>query len=179
MQLTGGEAVVRTLEAQGVDTVFGMPGVHNLAIYDALRDSGIRHIVARHEQGAAFMADGYARATGRVGVCLCTSGPALLNAATPLGTAYCDSSPVLCIASQIPSYAIGKEKGYIHECRDQLGCVRPVTAWSERANAVASIPAVAAAVESETTCLIEVTTDLPLQVMEPAMRRIHLALTAS
>ena len=74
MQLTGGEAVVRTLEAQGVDTVFGMPGVHNLAIYDALRDSGIRHIVARHEQGAAFMADGYARATGRVGVCLCTSG---------------------------------------------------------------------------------------------------------
>ena len=103
MQLTGGEAVVRTLEAQGVDTVFGMPGVHNLAIYDALRDSGIQHIVARHEQGAAFMADGYARATGRVGVCLCTSGPALLNAATPLGTAYCDSSPVLCIASQIPS----------------------------------------------------------------------------
>ena len=142
MQLTGGEAVVRTLEAQGVDTVFGMPGVHNLAVYDALRDSGIRHIVARHEQGAAFMADGYARATGRVGVCLCTSGPALLNSATPLGTAYCDSSPVLCIASQIPSYAIGKEKGYIHECRDQLGCVRPVTAWSERANAVASIPAV-------------------------------------
>jgi acetolactate synthase-1/2/3 large subunit len=142
MQLTGGEAVVRTLEAQGVDTIFGMPGVHNLAIYDALRDSGIRHIVARHEQGAAFMADGYARATGRVGVCLCTSGPALLNTATPLGTAYCDSSPVLCIASQIPSHAIGKEKGYIHECRDQLGCVRPVTAWSERANAVASIPAV-------------------------------------
>ena len=253
MQLTGGEAVVRTLEAQGIDTVFGMPGVHNLAIYDALRDSSIRHIVARHEQGAAFMADGYARATGRVGVCLCTSGPALLNAATPLGTAYCDSSPVLCIASQIPSYAIGKEKGYIHECRDQLGCVRPVTAWSGvvvltgdggfmfncqelavsaqfqlpvivvlfnnrgfgvmkpqqqvrygrtlavdlvnpdfdllaqafgfAARRVSEIPelgpAVAAAVESETTCLIEVTADLPLQVMEPAMRRIHLALTAN
>jgi acetolactate synthase-1/2/3 large subunit len=142
MRVTGGEAVVRSLEANGVEVAFGIPGVHNLAVYDALLDSGIRHIAARHEQGAAFMADGYARASGRVGVCLCTSGPALLNAATSLGTAYCDSSPVLCIASQIPSEAIGKEKGYIHECRDQLACVRPVTGWCERAETVASIPEV-------------------------------------
>ena len=74
------------------------------------------------------MADGYARATGRVGVCLCTSGPALLNAATPLGTAYCDAGVVHRQSDTL--LAIGKEKGYIHECRDQLGCVRPVTAWS-------------------------------------------------
>ena len=133
---------MRTLEAQGVDTIFGIPGVHNLAIYDALLDAGIRHIVARHEQGAAFMADGYARASGRIGACLCTSGPALLNAATSLGTAYCDSSPLLCIASQIPAAAIGKEKGFIHECRDQLGCLRPVVSWCERADSVSAIPAV-------------------------------------
>ena len=142
MRMTGGEAVVRSLQAHGVDAIFGIPGIHNLAVYDALIDSGIRHIVARHEQGAAFMADGYARASGRVGVCLCTSGPAALNTATSLGTAYCDSSPLLCIASQIPSQAIGKEKGYFHECRDQLGCLRPVTAWCERADTIASIPGV-------------------------------------
>ena len=73
MKMHGGEAVVGALEANGVDTVFGMPGVHNLAIYDALLDSGIRHIVARHEQGDAFMAEGYARASGRGGVCLVTA----------------------------------------------------------------------------------------------------------
>ena len=141
-QMTGGEAVVRSLVANQVDTLFGMPGVHNLAVYDALLDTNIRHIVARHEQGAAFMADGYARASGKIGVCLVTSGPALLNTATPLGTSYCDSIPVLVVASQIPSAAIGKEKGYIHECRDQLGCVRPVASWCKRAEDVASIPRV-------------------------------------
>ncbi len=141
MQMTGGEAVVHALEVHDVDTVFGIPGAHNLALYEALLDAGgIRHIVARHEQGAAFMADGYARASGKVGVCLCTSGPAVLNAITSLGTAYCDSSPVLCIASEIPSEMIGKEKGFIHECRDQLACLRPVTTWCRLANEVATIP---------------------------------------
>ena len=102
MLITGGEAVVRCLTAHGVDTVFGIPGTHNLSLYEAIRQSGsLRHILTRHEQGAAFMADGYARASGREGVCISTSGPALLNTATSLGTAYCDSSPLLCIASQI------------------------------------------------------------------------------
>lgn len=142
MQMTGGQVVAQALRAHGVDVVFGIPGVHNLAIYDALLDSGIRHIVARHEQGAAFMADGYARASGRIGVCLCTSGPALLNAVTSLGTAYADSVPVLCIASQIPLAGIGKQKGYIHECPDQLACVRPVTSWCARADSVDAIPGV-------------------------------------
>lgn len=141
MRMTGGEAVVHSLKAHNINMVFGIPGVHNLALYEALCGmDGIQHIVARHEQGAAFMADGYARASGKIGVCLSTSGPAALNTLTSLGTAYSDSSPVLCLASQIPAEAIGKEKGYIHECRDQLGCFRAVTRWCERANSVNEIP---------------------------------------
>lgn len=140
MHATGGEVVVRSLVAHGVKAVFGIPGVHNLAAYDALLDAPqIQHIVARHEQGAAFMADGYARASGREGICFCTSGPAALNALASLGTAFNDSSPVLCIMSQIPLAMIGKEKGLIHECRDQLACFAPVTKWCARANSVAEI----------------------------------------
>ncbi len=143
MRMTGGEAVVRSLKAHGVDTVFGIPGTHNLAIYDALREMGsIRHILARHEQGAAFMADGYARASGKVGVCLSTTGPAALNTLASLGTAYSDSSPVLCIASQIPAEGIGLGKGYLHECEDQLGSFAPVTKWRALADTVESIPGV-------------------------------------
>ncbi len=143
MRMTGGEAVVRSLKAHGVDTVFGIPGTHNLAIYDALREMGsIRHILARHEQGAAFMADGYARASGRAGVCLSTTGPAALNTLASLGTAYSDSSPVLCIASQIPAEGIGLGKGYLHECEDQLGSFAPVTKWRARADSAAEIPGV-------------------------------------
>ena len=143
MRMTGGEAVVRSLAAHGVDTVFGIPGTHNLAIYDALRKMGsIRHILARHEQGAAFMADGYARASGKVGVCLSTTGPAALNTLASLGTAYSDSSPVLCIASQIPAEGIGLGKGYLHECEDQLGSFAPVTKWRARADSAAEIPGV-------------------------------------
>ncbi len=141
MRMTGGEAVVRSLAAHGVDTVFGIPGTHNLAIYDALRQTGgIRHILARHEQGAAFMADGYARATGKIGVCICTTGPAALNTLASLGTAYSDSSPVLCVASQIPAAGIGLDKGYLHECHDQLGSFAPVTKWRARADTVEAIP---------------------------------------
>ena len=141
MRMTGGEAVVHSLTAHGVDTVFGIPGTHNLAIYDALRHSGgIRHILARHEQGAAFMADGYARASGKVGVCICTTGPAALNTLASLGTAYSDSSPVLCIASQIPAAGIGLDKGFLHECHDQLGSFAPVTKWRARADTVEAIP---------------------------------------
>ena len=138
--MTGGEAVAAALAAHGVDTVFGLPGAHNLSLYDALIEAPVRHVLARHEQGAAFMADGYARACGRPGVCVVTSGPAALNTITSLGTAYSDSSPVLCIASQIPAAGIGREKGYLHECSDQLACFRPVTGWCGRADSVAAIP---------------------------------------
>ena len=103
---------------------------------------GIRHILARHEQGAAFMADGYARASGEVGVCISTTGPAALNTLASLGTAFSDSSPVLCIASQIPAEGIGLDKGYLHECQDQLGSFAPVTKWRARADTVEAIPGV-------------------------------------
>lgn len=138
--MTGGQALVRSLEAHGVTTVFGIPGTHNLAVYDALLDSPIRHVSARHEQGAAFMADGYARASGEVGVCLSTTGPAALNTLTPLGTAYSDSSRVLCVASQIQAEFLGREKGLLHECAGQSGGFRAVTKWWQQATTVESIP---------------------------------------
>ena len=141
MRMTGGEAVIQALSAQGVSTVFGIPGTHNLAIYEALRQHGaIRHVLARHEQGAAFMADGYARASGSEGVCISTTGPAALNTLAPLGTSFSDSVPVLCIASQIPAAGIGLDKGYLHECKDQLGSFSSVTKWRARADSVDAIP---------------------------------------
>jgi acetolactate synthase-1/2/3 large subunit len=97
--LNGAQALTATLERHGVDTVFGIPGVHTLPLYDALRDSGMRHVLARHEQGAGFMAYGYARATGRVGVAVVISGPGVTNIATPMANAYSDSVPVLTIAT--------------------------------------------------------------------------------
>ena len=138
--MTGGQALVRSLEAHGVTTVFGIPGTHNLAVYDALLDSPILHVSARHEQGAAFMADGYARAGGEVGVCLSTTGPAALNTLTPLGTAYSDSSRVLCVASQIQAEFLGREKGLLHECAGQSGGFRAVTKWWQQATTVEAIP---------------------------------------
>lgn len=138
--MTGGQALVRSLEAHGVTAVFGIPGTHNLAVYDALLDSSIRHVSARHEQGAAFMADGYARAGGTVGVCLSTTGPAALNTLTPLGTAFSDSSRVLCIASQIQADFLGREKGLLHECSGQSEGFRAVTKWCQQATTVEAIP---------------------------------------
>ena len=138
--MTGGQALIRSLEAHGVTTVFGIPGTHNLAVYDALLDSPIRHISARHEQGAAFMADGYARAGGQVGVCLSTTGPAALNTLTPLGTAFSDSSRVLCIASQIQAEFLGREKGLLHECSGQSEGFQAVTKWRQTATTVDAIP---------------------------------------
>ena len=94
--MTGGQVVVEVLKQHGVDTVFGIPGMHSLPVYDALIDEpGIRHVLARHEQGAAFMANGYARATSRPGVVLTTTGPAACNAMAAVADAYRDSVPVL------------------------------------------------------------------------------------
>ncbi len=106
---TGARALVRTLEKMGVEVIFGYPGGANLPIYGALQGSAIKHILARHEQGAAHMADGYARVTGKVGVCLATSGPGATNLVTGIATAYMDSSPVLAITGQVPSTMIGND----------------------------------------------------------------------
>ncbi len=140
MLLTGGEAVVKSLAAHGVRTVFGIPGTHNLAVYEALLDSGIEHVLTRHEQGAAFMADGYARASGRPGVCITTTGPAVMNALTAFGTACSESSPILAVASQIRAEHLGQGKGYGHESPDQLSGFRPVTKFARRCETVAAIP---------------------------------------
>ena len=119
---TGGGAVVEALAAHGVDAIFGIPGTHNLAVYESLASHPeMTHVLARHEQGSGIMADGYARASGEFGVCLSTTGPAALNVLTPLGTAFADSVPVLSIASEIPSRGLGLGKGFLHECVDQLG----------------------------------------------------------
>lgn len=132
-KLTGGQAVIKALAAEGVKVVFGIPGVHNLDIYDALIDEPrIEHFVVRHEQAASFMADGYARATGNPGVLLLITGPGLTNALTGIGQAYSDSSPLLVISSQTETALADKERGTLHELRDQLGLVRPVTLWNRR-----------------------------------------------
>src|SRR5438874_8252560 len=118
---TGGEWVVAALAAEGVRHVFGLPGIHNLAIYDALlRQSTISHVLARHEQGAAFMADGYARASGTPGVVVVTSGPAATNTLTPLAESYSGSVPVFVIMSDIASALVGRDLGALHEVPNQI-----------------------------------------------------------
>ncbi|MDP2859753.1 MAG: thiamine pyrophosphate-binding protein [Bacillota bacterium] len=137
----GGEAAVCALAVEGVKAIFGIPGAHALPLFDALLDAPqIRRITARHEQGAAFMADGYARTSGQIGVCMTSTGPGALNTLAAMGTAYTDSSPVLNIFSQIPTHAIGRDKGYLHELPDQLGMFAQVTGWRARAESVSAIP---------------------------------------
>jgi acetolactate synthase-1/2/3 large subunit len=129
---TGGEWVVETLRAEGVRVVFGIPGVHNLAIYDALlRQSAITHVLARHEAGAAFMADGYARASGAPGVVVVTTGPGATNTLTPLVESYAGSMPVVVVMSDVASHLVGRDLGALHEVPNQIDCFRPVTRWAE------------------------------------------------
>src|SRR3989475_11061838 len=125
---TGGEWVVDALHAEGVRHVFGIPGVHNLAIYDALlRQSEITHVLARHEAGAAFMADGYARASGTPGVVVVTTGPGATNTLTPLVEAYAGSMPVVVVMSDVASPLLGRDIGALHEGVNQIECFRPVS----------------------------------------------------
>src|SRR5512134_3241737 len=129
---TGGEWVVEALRAEGVDCVFGIPGVHNLAIYDAmLRRGDLRHVLARHEAGAAFMADGYARSSGRPGVVVVTTGPGATNVITPLAESYAGSQPIVAIMSDIVSADVGREIGALHEVTNQIECFRPVCRMAE------------------------------------------------
>ncbi|HEV8676514.1 MAG TPA: thiamine pyrophosphate-binding protein [Methylomirabilota bacterium] len=138
---TGGEWVVDALAAEGVRHVFGIPGVHNLAIYDALlRQSAIAHVLARHEQGAAFMADGYARASGRPGVVLVTTGPGATNTLTPLVESYAGSQPVLVVMSDIPAALVGGDLGALHEVPNQIDCFKPVCRWAEALRDAGEIP---------------------------------------
>ena len=132
--MTGGQLLVESLVRHGVEVVFGIPGAHTMAIYDALyRHPKIKHILVRHEQSAALMADGYARATGKLGVCCVTTGPGVTNAATGLAVAHNDSIPVLLISSQVHSEAARRRRGLFH-AMDQLAFTRPITKWNGRAN---------------------------------------------
>src|SRR2546421_3855871 len=124
---TCADAVVSRLRDHGVRHIFGYPGGQITPFYDALyREPAIRHILARDEQAAAFMADGYARATGRPGVVVAVCGPGVLNAATPLATAFTDSVPVLLISGQVASTGRGLRSGYYHE-NDQLSACATFT----------------------------------------------------
>ncbi|MDH3773106.1 MAG: thiamine pyrophosphate-binding protein, partial [Deltaproteobacteria bacterium] len=102
MKLTGAQIFFESLKAEGVEVIFGLPGGVLLDLYDEMPKHDIRHILVRHEQGAAHMADGYARATGRVGVCLVTSGPGATNTVTGIATAYMDSIPIVVFTGQVP-----------------------------------------------------------------------------
>jgi len=124
MQISGGQALIRALEMEGVDVMFGLPGGAILPVYDPIIDSPIRHILVRHEQGAGHMAEGYAHATGKPGVCMVTSGPGATNIVTPLCDAYMDSVPLVCITGQVPFPAIGTDA--FQEC-DTVGITRSVT----------------------------------------------------
>ena len=132
-ELSTGEALVGLLEAYGVEVIFGIPGVHNVEMYRALPRSKIKHVLVRHEQGAGFMADGYARATGKPGVCFTITGPGLLNILTPLGQAWSDSSNVLVISSALDVKDAAQGRGRLHEMLDQRGAAATVTSLNMRA----------------------------------------------
>jgi acetolactate synthase-1/2/3 large subunit len=140
--MTGGQALVASLIGNGVETLFALPGVQLDGAFDALYDERerVRVIHPRHEQAAAYMADGYARTTGKVGACMVVPGPGLLNATAALSTAYACNSPVLCVTGQIQSDLIEFGRGLLHEIPNQLGMVRSVTKQAERATTPPEIP---------------------------------------
>jgi len=137
---TCGEALIRLLERRGVDTVFGIPGVHTLDLYRGLSTSSIRHVLVRHEQGAGFMADGYARISGRPGVCIVITGPGITNIATPMGQAYSDSVPMLVISTVRSTADLKKRYGRLHEISDQLSVTSPLTALAATAMSPDQVP---------------------------------------
>lgn len=141
-RLTGGQALARSLAGEGIDVVFGLPGVQLDWFFDALYEIGdrVRVYHTRHEQASAYMADGYARTTGRVGVCTVVPGPGLLNAGAALATAYACSSRVLCITGQVDSRAIDQGFGLLHEIPHQDRVISAFTRWSGRAFEPSQIP---------------------------------------
>ena len=139
-ELSVGEATIELLEKYGVDTVFGIPGVHTLDFCKGLNRSSIHHVQARNEQGAGFMADGYARASGKPGVALVISGPGVTNALTAIGQAYADSIPVLMLSSDAASYSLGKGWGCLHEVPSLTDTTAPLTAFSATAMTADEVP---------------------------------------
>ncbi len=169
MQLTGAQALIKSLEMEGVEVIFGLPGGAILPVYDPLIDSSIRHVLVRHEQGAGHMAEGYALATGRPGVAMVTSGPGATNIVTPIGNAHMDSTPLVVITGQVSSAAIGTDA--FQEC-DITGITMGITKHNFLVKSAHDIPrAVAAAFHIATTgrpgpVLVDIPKDIAQSTME-------------
>jgi acetolactate synthase-1/2/3 large subunit len=169
MKMTGAQALIRSLEMEGTEVMFGLPGGAILPVYDPLLESTIRHILVRHEQGAGHMAEGYAHATGRPGVAMVTSGPAATNIVTPLCDAYMDSIPVVVVTGQVPLTAIGSDA--FQEC-DTTGITMPVTKHNWLIQRAEDIPTVVReAFHVATTgrpgpVLVDIPKDIANQTME-------------
>ena len=169
MELTGAQALVKSLEMQGVEVIFGLPGGAILPVYDPIIDSPIRHILVRHEQGAGHMAEGYAHATGRPGVAMVTSGPGATNVVTALADAYMDSIPLVCVTGQVATSAIGTDA---FQESDTTGITIGVTKHNWLVTDAADIPQVVReAFHVATTgrpgpVLIDVPKDVAISTME-------------
>jgi acetolactate synthase-1/2/3 large subunit len=138
--MTGGHAVVQQLVAEGVDTVFAVPGMQVMHIYDGFLEApGINLITCRHEQTAVFAADGYARTRGVPGVALVVPGPGAYNAGAAMATAMAGNSPVLLLSGQIASHELYGGRGSLHEINDQLEFMAPVTKWRQRTDSASEI----------------------------------------
>ncbi|TFG59427.1 MAG: acetolactate synthase large subunit, partial [Deltaproteobacteria bacterium] len=140
MKMTGAEILIKALEDLGVDVAFGYPGGAVLNIYDALfQNTKVRHLLVRHEQGGVHMADGYARASGKTGVSLVTSGPGATNTVTGIATAYMDSIPIVVFSGQVPSLMIGNDA---FQEADVTGITRPITKHNYLVKTADELPAV-------------------------------------
>ncbi len=171
--MNGADAVLRSLEAEGVEVMFGLPGGAILPLYDAMaRGTTVRHVLARHEQGAGHMAEGYARASGKVGVAVATSGPGATNLVTPIADAWMDSTPLVCITGQVRSFLIGTDA--FQEC-DITGITIPIVKHSWLVQDVSEIPHVMKAafhVASTGRCG-PVLVDIPRDVQEAAIDFVY------
>ena len=137
--MRGGEAIIKSLIEQGVDTIFGYPGGQTIPLYDMLYDSDLRHILVRHEQGAVHAAEGYARASGKVGVCCATSGPGATNLVTGIADAFMDSTPIVAITGQVPINLIGNDA---FQEADIIGITMPITKHSYQPKSADEIPSI-------------------------------------
>ena len=170
MKMNGGQALIKSLELEGVEVIFGLPGGAILPVYDPIIDSPIRHVLVRHEQGAGHMAEGYATVTGRPGVAMVTSGPGATNIVTPLANAYMDSTPMVVITGQVPSKAIGTDA---FQEVDIVGITRGVTKHNELVTEAADIPlAIRQAFHIATTGRPgPVLVDIPKDIVDPTNPR--------
>jgi acetolactate synthase-1/2/3 large subunit len=174
---TGGQALVEQLRREGVQVVFGIPGIQLDWAVDALCDASgdIQYIVPRHEQATSYMADGYARTTGKEGVCMIVPGPGMLNALAGLATAWACNARVLFIAGQIPSGTIGKAYGMLHEIADQSGILRSLTKWHGIARSPGEIPALVheAFVQLRSGRPRPVALEIPPDILESAVEGVQ------